>query len=374
MPERLKLALVGAGHMGKFHAQAIAERKDVEFVAVCDVDPARAAAVAGTSGARVETDVRRIAGQVDAAVIAAATSVHREVALALMEKGAAVLIEKPTAATAAEARLIADAARRAGVVAQAGHILRFDPVTRAAAPVLSVRAPGGTATLLRGRGLSAGRQVSLGGNSHGHATAQPASTAGRAGCGRATPRPAFMEISWAAPFSFRSLDVGVVMDVLIHGIDIALYLAGEMPQRVDAVGGVVVGPHEDFVSVRLAFPGGCIANLTASRMSRARQRIVRIFSEGAYLKLDYGARAAEVVTARPGLAEVVRSGKPPAGGMDDLITVEKLPVESRPDALRAQLASFIEAVRGEHPVAVTLDDGARAVEVAERIMKAVSEG
>jgi predicted dehydrogenase len=307
--------------MGKFHAQAIAERKDVEFVAVCDVDPARAAAVAGSSGARVETDVRRIAGQVDAAVIAAATGVHREVALALMEKGTAVLIEKPTAATAAEARLIADAARRAGVVAQAGHILRFDPVTRAVA-------------------------------------------------GRAS-KPTYMEISWAAPFAFRSLDVGVVMDVLIHGIDIALYLAGEMPQRVDAVGGVVVGPHEDFVSVRLAFPGGCIANLTASRMSRARQRIVRIFSEGCYLKLDYGARAAEVVTPKPGLAEVVRAGKPPAGGMDDLITVEKLPVESQPDALRAQLASFIEAVRGEHPVAVTLDDGARAVEVAERIIKSI---
>jgi predicted dehydrogenase len=307
--------------MGKFHAQAMAERKDVEFVAVCDVDPARAAAVAALSGARVETDVRRLAGQVDAAVIAAATSVHREVALALMEKGTAVLIEKPIAATAAEARLIADAARRAGAVAQAGHILRFDPVTRA--------------------------------------------VAGR------TSKPAFMEISWAAPFPFRSLDVGVVMDLLIHGIDIALYLAGEMPDRVDAVGGTVVGPHEDFVSVRLAFPGGCVANLTASRMSRARQRVVRIFSEGAYLKLDYGARAAEVVTPKPGLAEIIRAAKPPAGGMDDLITVEKLAVESQPDALRAQLASFIEAVRGEHPPAVTLDDGARAVEVAERIVKSI---
>jgi predicted dehydrogenase len=322
MSKRLKLALIGAGHMGKFHAQAIAERQDVEFVAVCDVDAARAAAVAGPAGAQVETDPARLAGQVDAAVIAAATGVHGDVAVPLMNAGIAVLLEKPVAATAREARAIAEAARRAGVVAQAGHILRFDPVTRAVA----------------GLGL----------------------------------RPRYIEVSWVAPFSFRSLDVGVVMDLMIHGLDVVLHLAGKMPERVDAVGGAVVGPHEDFVNVRLAFPGGLVATLAASRMSRTRQRVVRLFCEGTYLKLDYGARTVERVTARPGLAEVVRSGQPPAGGMQGLVAVEKLPVEDRPDALQAQLASFIEAVRGEHPPAVTLDDGARAVEVAERIIQAIT--
>jgi predicted dehydrogenase len=133
MPKRLKLALIGAGHMGKLHAQAIAERQDVEFVAVCDVDAARAAAVAGPVGARVETDPLCLVGRVDAAVIAAATNAHRDVAVPLMKAGMAVLLEKPVAGTAAEASAIADAARRAGVVAQAGHILRFDPVTRAIA-------------------------------------------------------------------------------------------------------------------------------------------------------------------------------------------------------------------------------------------------
>lgn len=322
MPKRLKLALVGAGHMGKFHAQAMAERPDAELAVVCDVDAARAAAVAHPLGARVETDVSRLAGTVDAAVIAAATSVHRDVACLLLERGVPVLIEKPLASTAAEVRQIVETARRTGTVAQVGHILRFDPVTRA----------------LAGRRL----------------------------------RPAYMEVSWAAPFSFRSLDVGVVMDVMIHGLDVALYLAGETPERVDAVGGVVIGPHEDFVNVRLTFPGGCVANLSASRMSRSRQRLVRIFAEGAYLKLDYGARSVEVVTPKAGLADLLRSGKPPAGGMDDLVTVEKLPVETQPDALRAQLAAFLAAVRGEQPVLVTVEDGARAVEVAEQVIRAIA--
>ena len=322
MPQRLRLAVVGAGHMGKFHAQAIAERDDAALVAVCDVDAARAARLAEAHGARAETDVAALAGAVDAAVLAASTSVHRDVALALMASGIAVLIEKPLAATAAEAHALADAARQTGAVAQVGHILRFDPVTRAIA----------------GRDL----------------------------------RPAYVEVSWVSPFSFRSMDVGVVMDVMIHGLDVVLFLAGEMPSRIDAVGGVVVGPHEDFVSVRLEFPGGCVASLSASRMSRARQRLVRVFAQGAYVKLDYAARTVEVLSPKPGLAERLRGGTPPTdAGMDDLLTVEQVPVEAKPDALRAQLASFLAAVRGQGPVAVTLDDGARAVEVAERIVRAV---
>jgi predicted dehydrogenase len=322
MSKRLKIALVGAGHMGKFHAQAIAERPDAELAAVCDVDAGRAAAVAAPSGAKVVTDVGALVGQVDAAVIAAATSVHRQVAVPLMEQGIAILLEKPVAGTAAEARQIADVARRTGVVAQTGHILRFDPVTRAIA----------------------GRHL----------------------------RPKFIEFLWAAPFTFRSMDVGVVMDVGIHGLDLILSIVGEMPSRVEAVGGVVVGPHEDFVNVRLTFPGGCVAVLSASRISRSRQRLVRVFAEGAYVKLDYQNRAAEWLTAKPGLAELARAGKPTPGGMDDLLAVEKLPVADKPDGLRAQLASFIEAVRGEHPPVCSLDDGARAVDVAEKIITSVA--
>jgi predicted dehydrogenase len=322
MHKPLRIALVGAGHMGKFHAQAIAERTDARLVAVCDVDEARAAALAGPAGARVETDVRRLAGHVDAAVNAAATSAHLALAVPLMEAGVAVLIEKPVAPTAGEARRIADAARRSGAVAQVGHILRFDPVTRAIA------------------GLDL--------------------------------KPRFLDVSWMAPFSFRSMDVGAVMDLMVHGLDVVLYLAREMPARVDATGGVVIGPHEDFASARLEFPSGCVAMLTVSRMSRTRQRVVRVFSEGTYLKLDYGGRSVERIATRPGVVEAIRAGQQPGGGWEDLVTVERLPVEAQPDALRAQLASFLDAVRGKHPPAVTLDDGARVVEVAERVIHAVA--
>ncbi|HUU92989.1 MAG TPA: Gfo/Idh/MocA family oxidoreductase [Phycisphaerae bacterium] len=325
MSEPLRLALVGAGHMGAYHAGAIAERDDADLVAVCDVDRERAAGVAAAHGARVVGDVGELAGAVDAAVVAASTSVHEEVAIALLEAGIAVLIEKPMAATADEARRIADAARRTGVVAQVGHILRFDPVTRAVA----------------------GRRI----------------------------RPAYVDVSWVSPFSFRSMDTGVVMDVMIHGLDVVLFLAGEMPDRVDAVGGVVVGPHEDFVNVRLAFPGGCVATLSSSRMSRTRQRLVRVFADGAYVKMDYAARTVEWLTPKPGLSDLVRSGAPPSEtDMDDLVAVENVPVETEPDALRAQLAGFLAAVRGEGDVAVTAEDGVRAVEVAEQIVAAVHGG
>jgi predicted dehydrogenase len=321
MSQILRVALVGAGHMGKFHAQAIAERPDAKLAVVCDIDAAHAAAVAAPSGARVVDNVAALVGQVDAAVIAAATSVHRQVAVPLMEAGIPVLLEKPVAGTAAEAREIADVARRTGVVAQTGHILRFDPVARAVA----------------------GRIRS----------------------------PKFIEFSWAAPFTFRSTDVGVTMDVGIHGLDLILAMVGEMPSRVDAVGGVVVGPHEDLVNVRLQFPGGCVAVLSASRISRTRERLVRVYSKDAFFRLDFQNRAAECMTPKPGLADLARKVPPPAGGMDDLLSVEKLPIEAKPDGLRAQLASFLEAVRGEHPPVCTLDDGARAVDVAEQILRRI---
>ena len=325
MSKRLRIALVGAGHMGTYHAQAIADRDDADLVAVCDVDRARAARVAASHGAQVVDDVAELTGAVDAAVVAASTSAHEPVALALLEGGIAVLIEKPLAATADEARRIAEAARRTGVVTQVGHILRFDPVTRALA----------------------GRRI----------------------------KPAYVEVSWISPFSFRSMDTGVVMDVMIHGLDVVLLLAGEMPERVDAVGGAVVGPHEDFVSVRLAFPSGCIATLSASRMSRASRRVVRVFAEGAYVKMDYAAQTVEWLTPKPGLSDLVGGGATPAEiGMDDLVAVERVPVETEPDALRAQLASFLAAVRGEGDVVVTAEDGVRAVEVAERVVAAAGAG
>jgi len=319
MPDPLRVVVVGAGHMGRFHAQAVAERDDARLAAVCDVDPDRARAVADECGGEAVTDLADLAGRVDAAIVAASTSAHESVAAALAAQGVAMLIEKPLSGTAAEARRIADTVRRAGALVQVGHILRFDPVTRAVA----------------GRSL----------------------------------HPKYVEVLWVSPFRFRSLDTGVVMDVMIHGLDVLLDLVGEAPKDVDAVGGVVVGPHEDFVSARLTFPGGCVADVTASRMSRRQERLVRVFAEGVYLKMDYAERRVELLSPSPDLRRRLEEGALAGAGMDALVSTESIPVEAGPDALRAQLAAFLDAVRTGAEPAVTLDDGVRAVELAEAILQ-----
>jgi len=319
MAQPLRLAVVGAGHMGRFHAQAIAERPDADLVAVCDIDQGRARSLADEHGAEAVTAAADLAGRVDAAVVAASTSAHEAVAGALADQGTPMLIEKPLAGTAEEARRIADAARRAGVLVQVGHILRFDPVTRAVA-------------------------------------ACP------------LPDPVYIEVLWVAPFSFRSMDVGVVMDLMIHGLDVVLDLAGHMPTEVHAAGGVVVGPHEDVVNVRLGFPGGCVAIVSASRLSRARYRLVRVFAEGVYVKMDYGERRAEVLRPGRDLRRRLEEGTLAGAGIEDLVSTEAIPVEAEPDALRAQLAAFLDAVRTGAEPPVTLDDGVRAVELADRIL------
>jgi len=297
MSDRLKIALVGAGHMGKLHARTIAAREDAHLVAVCDVDAAAAAALAETYGARALGEVEGLAGAVDAVILAAATSAHRNFALALIRAGVPLLVEKPLAGTAAEAREIARAAERADAVLQVGHILRFDPVTRAIA--------------------------------------------------ERTFTPAEIRVSWRSPFTGRSTDISVVMDLAIHGIDLALKWAGRMPQEVTAKGRTVKGPHTDEVEVHLVFAGGCAADLVASRVSETRERRIRITAGRETIELDYAART-------------VRWGS------------EALPVETEPDALTAQMNAFLAAVRGEAPVAVSADEGARAVEVAEQIERAAA--
>jgi len=272
--EPLKIALVGAGHMGRLHARTIAARADARLVAVCDTDATAATALAETYGARALGEVEGLAGAVDAVVLAAATSAHRDLAIPLIRAGVPLLVEKPLAGTAAEAREIARAAEHADAVLHIGHILRFDPVTRALA--------------------------------------------------ERTFRPTQVSVSWHSPFTGRSTDVSVVMDLAIHGIDLVLKWAGGFPKEVTAK-----------------------ADLIASRVSDSRERRIRIAAGSETIELDYAART-------------VRWG------------AEALPVETGPDALTAQMNAFLAAVRGEAPVAVSADEGARAVEVAEQIERAAA--
>ncbi len=315
------MALLGAGRMGTYHARAIAERDDLVLAAVCDPDTARAEAVAEECGGRVVASLEEL-GEVDAAVIAAATSVHEALATDLLGRGVAVLVEKPLAGSTAEARAIAEAAAASGAVCQVGHILRFDPVSRA--------------------------------------------------LGRPPERPVYIDVSWVAPFSPRSLDTGVVMDLVIHGLDVVLDWMGDAPERVDAFGAGLVGAHEDLVSVRLAFAGPAVATLRASRLSRTRERVVRLFTPRAYWKLDYGARTAECVRAKGRTGTLGPcEGVPADLAMEDLVEVEPLVVPAEPDALRAQLDAFVKAVRGQGPVVCSAEDGVRSVTVADQVVGAL---
>ncbi|HUB34763.1 MAG TPA: Gfo/Idh/MocA family oxidoreductase [Bryobacteraceae bacterium] len=235
MPHRL--ALIGAGQFGRNHARVIHESPRARLAYVVDIDPARAAEVAALYGAQPLSDARDVIGQVDAAIIAVPTAAHAEVACPLLEAGIDVLVEKPIAPDLATASRIIEAAERHGRILQVGHLERFNPAV----------------TELE-------RRARL---------------------------PLFFEIHRLNLFSPRSLDVDVVLDLMIHDVDIVLSLAGAEPAEIRAAGVQILSEKVDIANVRLQFPNGCIANLTASRISTERVRKLRLFQPRQYLSLDY---------------------------------------------------------------------------------------
>ena len=190
--------------------------------------------------------------------------------------------------------------------------------------------------------------------------------------------PVFLEVHRLAPFGFRSADVGVVMDLMIHDLDILNHLVGEEPVRVDAVGVPVIGPNEDIANARLTFPSGCVANVTASRVSLQRMRRIRIFSREAYLSLDYGRREAMLVRRSSRMQEwmarcvdVMGCGAPnggPCPDFGDLLDVEKLPIHEA-EPLKEEITALVDAIRGARPPQPGGDEGLRAVRLAERILE-----
>jgi predicted dehydrogenase len=255
---------------------------------------------------------------------------HLAVARPLLERGIAVLIEKPLADDSATARALLDAARRGKALLQVGHTERFNPVVRAM-----------------------------------HAM-------------KVWPR--FIETHRISPFTFRSADVGVVMDMMIHDIDIVLSLVQARATRVEAVGVSVLGPHEDIANARVTFESGCVANLTASRLALKTERKIRVFSPEAYLSLDYQKKVGIAIKkdANADLLKFARERKAEdlsqLAGTDyaSLIKVEPLVVNDE-EPLRAELESFLRSLETGEPPAVSAEDGAAAVELAERITQAVKE-
>ena len=304
MTPRLRVAVIGVGHLGQHHARILAAMPDVDLMAVVDTKPDRAAEIAARHGTRAFTAASEVLGQIDAVTIATPTSSHVEVALPFVEAGVAVLVEKPLAGGLAEADVLIKAAETRGTLLAVGHTERFNPAVGAALPLVS--------------------------------------------------RPRFIEIHRLGTFPERSLDIDVIFDLMIHDLDILLAAVDSTVESVEAVGVNVLTPRIDIANARLRFASGCIANVTASRISRERVRKARFFQSDAYISIDYAAQEVEVYRL---VSE--NGGRPTiAGGRVDVATDEPL---------RRELADFVDAVRSGGRPAVTGQNGREALALATRI-------
>lgn len=308
---RTRVAVVGVGYLGRFHAEKYAAEPGVELVGVVDSDAERGREVAARFGCRAFSDAREIYGLVDCASVVVPTPLHRDVGTGLLEAGIDVLVEKPIAATLEEARALVRVAEERGRILQVGHLERFNPAMRAVAEVLT--------------------------------------------------RPRFIECHRLAPFVERGTDVDVVLDLMIHDLDVILSMMTSPVEAVEAVGVPVITSSPDIANARIRFADGAIANVTASRVSFKRERKLRIFQHDTYISLDYGERR----------LRICRRGQAPPGGLAP-IEVEERIVEGE-DALAEEIRGFLAAVRTRQAPLVSGREGLRAVELAYQILERVED-
>lgn len=328
------VAVIGVGRMGRHHARIYHELPQARLVAVVDPDEDHAEEIADAYGceplARVEALLERHP-QIEAVSIATPTRHHLATARPLLERGVACLVEKPLAPTPEEAQQLVDLAHEHGAALQAGHTERFNPAVRAVAAM------------------------------------------------DITPR--FIEVHRISPMTFRSLDVGVVMDMMIHDLDIALMLANAPIRNVQAAGVAVLGDQEDVANARIEFATGCVANLTASRLALKVERKLRLFSESAYVSLDYQNRNGIVIRSADNADALTEVRRQLAEGKDlsdldysSLVNVSELSMDlpdGEADPLTAELKSFIEAARTGGTPVVDATAGRAAVDAAERVVAAI---
>jgi predicted dehydrogenase len=301
----LKTAVIGAGYLGRFHAQKYAGLADSELIGVVDVDPQQAQTVADELEVPSYTDYHEVLDQVDAVSIVVPTVHHYETAKAFMEKGVHVLLEKPFAATIEEAEELEQLSGDKNLCLQIGHLERFNSVFTEFQQLID--------------------------------------------------RPKFIENIRIAPFPKRGTDVDVILDLMIHDIDLVLAVVGEYPESVDGTGVNIVTSTADLANARLRFPSGCIADLTASRVSDKAERKMRIFQSGLYLSLDYGTGQARKLQVDSNAVPDPETLKPEAFQLE------------KGDALLAEIESFLSAVREGKKPKVTGQDGLNAMRVAWQI-------
>lgn len=307
----VRAAVIGTGYLGKFHADKYAACDGAELVAVVDADTERLAEVAGLLGVLPVSDYRELAGQVDAVSIVVPTKVHFEVAEFFLSRGVHVLLEKPMTATFEEAVELNRIAAEKGVVLQVGFLERFNPVYTALSHSMK--------------------------------------------------SPRFIEASRIGPFKARGTDVSIILDLMIHDLDIILSLVDSPLRDVRASGAPVYSDKVDIANARLEFENGCVANVTASRISLKSERKMRIFQNDSYLNVDFQER--RIVKLSRGEGEQMP-------GVPQLAAVEQSFHAS--DPLLEEIQSFLTAVRNGSTPAVTGADGARALEVALMIERAVN--
>ena len=306
-----RVATIGVGHLGRHHARLLATLPDATFVAAVDLVPERAkAAIAGTAADALE-DYRALFGRVDAVTVAVPTVEHLRVARDFLERGVHVLVEKPMAVSLAEADAMIGAARASGATLAIGHTERFNPAIAAALPELR------------------------------------------------TPR--FIEVHRLSGFPERSLDIDVVFDVMIHDLDIILAVDGTEVVSVEAIGVPVLTGKVDIANARVTFASGCIANITASRISRDKIRKIRCFQPDMYVSIDAGSQELEVWRLeRRGHERPAIAGGP-------------VPIE-KDEPLRLELADFVRAIRSKGQPRVDGEAGRRALELATKVAEAIDRG
>jgi predicted dehydrogenase len=309
------VGVVGAGGLGYHHVRILRDLPGVSFAGFVESRAERAAQVAEELGVRAHPSLEALLDECDALTIVVPTPAHHRVAMAALARGKHLLIEKPLAATVEEAEELLDLARRAGALVQTGHVERFNRAIRAALPHVD--------------------------------------------------SPRFIESDRLAPFNPRGADVAVVLDLMIHDIDLVLSLVRSPVREVAAAGVPVLTPSVDIANARITFEDGTVANITASRVSRDRMRKLRIFQKSGYLSLDLGAGNGEFYRLRKDLdiAELTK------GPLAVEAFVERVPLEApEGEPLKLEFESFLAAVRGEQPVEVSGEAGRDALAVAIRIV------
>jgi predicted dehydrogenase len=327
---QLPVGVIGCGRMGRLHAKFYGQMPQVRLVGVYDSNPESAAAVADEFRTKPFNKIEDFLAEVAAATIAVPTVVHPEYARKCIDAGVACLIEKPLAKDVADAEQIVGWERAGNVTVQVGHIERFNPAIRAM------------------------RAMDV--------------------------RPGFIEVTRISPLTFRSIDVGVVLDMMIHDIDIVLQLAQSEVARIDATGVSITGEAEDICNARIVFKNGCVANMTASRLALKTERKLRVFSPDAYVSVDYQKRYG-IVAHRTGNVDAIRDAvsRIRSGEIQDLadlnfadlVNIKELQIDDS-DPLRAELESFVNAVKNRIPAEVPAEDGLAAVVLATQIVKSIA--